>query len=272
MNQRLYWWSECFIQKKPYENYGDLIGAYLFGKITGEKPLFYRKKDKPWWRRHKSYYATCGSIISHLDEKAIVWGSGIIHQDSKVPKATFLAVRGPLSRKRILESHIDCPTIYGDPALLLSHYYKSKKVKTAAVGIIPHINDYQKIKEWYKNIEEIKVINLNTNDVESTTNEIVSCERIISSSLHGLIVPHSYGIPSMHVEFSKNIHGDGIKYLDYFESVQLESMVTPFIDTKQKLDRLIHQTVGFHLPNKELITKLCMGLMDTCPFKPLKNG
>jgi len=205
--KRLYWWSERFIQKKELENYGDLVGPYLFEKISGKSPSFYRKKDKAWWRSHKSYFATAGSIINHLDDKAIVWGSGIISRKDHIPNATFLAVRGPLSRKRIQEHHIDCPAVYGDPALLLPRYYAPEIPKKFELGVIPHINDLELVRSLLADRSEVKIIDLNTNDVEMTTSEILSCKFILSSSLHGLIVPHSYGIPAVQVRFSDRIHG-----------------------------------------------------------------
>ncbi|GAK89372.1 GumL protein [Nonlabens ulvanivorans] len=63
---RLYWWSEVLIQKKDYENYGDLLGKYLVEKISHKKVI--------WQRAHKFYlqnfwkplYVTIGSILEHI--------------------------------------------------------------------------------------------------------------------------------------------------------------------------------------------------------------
>ena len=266
-NNRLYWWSERFIQKKQQENYGDLVGAYLFEKISGHAPTFYRKKDQAWWKPHRAYHATIGSIINHLDGKAIVWGSGIISREDHIPNATFLAVRGPLSRKRIQEHHIDCPAVYGDPALLLPRYYTPQITPDYELGVIPHINDLALVKEMLKDSKAIKIIDLNTNDVEATTREIRSCKYILSSSLHGLIVPHSYGIPAVQVRFSDRIYGDGVKYLDYYQSVALQSYDPLMISNASEITVDAVKSHEQSLPDAAVIANLCDGLMSVCPFK-----
>ena len=47
-----------------------------------------------------------------------------------------LAVRGPLSRNYLLENGVDCPDVYGDPALLFPKYYKPHIYKKYKLGII----------------------------------------------------------------------------------------------------------------------------------------
>ncbi len=59
-------------------------------------------------------------------------------------------------------------------------------------------------------------------DVAEVLNTIQKCENILSSSLHGLIIGMSYGIPSQRFVFSDRIYGDGIKYQDFFQSVNID--------------------------------------------------
>jgi len=266
---RLYWWSEIFIQKKSRENYGDLLGKYLVEKISG-KPVV-------WQRAHKFYfknlwqplYVTIGSILEHIGTHCTVWGSGIISRDAQVAGATFIAVRGPLSRKRLQELGYHCPEVYGDPALLLPLYYHPKIERKYPLGILPHINDYKKVCKLYEQHEGVQVIDFNTNDVEQTTKEILSCQHIISSSLHGVIVAHAYQIPAIQVAFSDKIYGDGVKYHDYFMSVGLEPYEPLEIINALSIKEHIYDidTNLNKLPEVALVQQLQEGLLEVCPFK-----
>ncbi|MAY23669.1 MAG: exosortase [Flavobacteriaceae bacterium] len=264
----LYWWSEIFIQKKDRENYGDLLGKYLVEKISGRPVQWIDPKKAQGWFFSKKVYATIGSILGHIKKGWIVWGSGIISRDTQVPAATFLAVRGPQTRTYLLEKGYAVPEVYGDPALLLPNYYQPEVAKTHALGIIPHISDYAQVSEQYQNLEGVKVISLFTNDIEATTREILSCESIISSSLHGLIVPHAYGIPAVWAQFSDRVFGDGIKYRDYFESVALPPY-QPEMETEiQDIAAWKHYMEWYPaLPDTEVLESLKHGLLAVCPWK-----
>jgi hypothetical protein len=266
---RLYWWSEIFIQKKSRENYGDLLGKYLVEKISG-KPVV-------WQRAHKFYfknlwqplYVTIGSILEHIGAHCTVWGSGIISRDAQVAGATFIAVRGPLSRKRLQELGYHCPEVYGDPALLLPLYYHPKIERKYPLGILPHINDYKKVCKLYEQHEGVQVIDFNTNDVEQTTKEILSCQHIISSSLHGVIVAHAYQIPAIQVAFSDKIYGDGVKYHDYFMSVGLEPYEPlEIVNSRSTKEHIYDIDTNLNkLPEVTLVQQLQEGLLEVCPFK-----
>ncbi len=65
---------------------------------------------------------------------------------------------------------------------------------------------------------EVKKINLGTSDIEGTLTEILSCEKIVSSSLHGIILADAYGIPSAWLS-STTPKGLEFKFYDYFISV-----------------------------------------------------
>lgn len=270
---RLYWWSEIYIQKKDRENYGDLLGKYLVEKITGKKVTWLRANRfylKNLWR---PVYVTIGSILEHIGSHCIVWGSGMSNRNAQVADATFIAVRGPLSRNRILELGYECPEIYGDPALLLPIYYQPAVRKEFKLGIIPHINDYQLVKELFKNSPEIKIIDFLTHDIEKTTDEIYSCENILSSSLHGIVTAHAYNIPAVQVRFSDRIYGDGVKYQDYFLSVNLNSYEPYFIDKAWTLDQALIY-ISEHsskLPSREVVSAIQQNLMQVCPFHTEKD-
>ncbi len=266
---RLFWWNEVKLMKKEKENYGDLLGKYLVEKISGRKAVWIHPKKKYFKNLlNRPIYVTVGSILAQINEKCIVWGSGIISKDFPVKNANFLAVRGPKTRAFLIESGYQVPEVYGDPALLLPDYYHPKIDNKFSLGIVPHYKDYQTIKELYTTQKDVLIIDLMTNDIEETTNLFLQCEKIISSSLHGLIVPHAYNIPAVWVPFSNKLFGDGIKFQDYFESVGI-SNYTPEIFEKQLLDSDIQNMFDKYpsLPKQVKIESLKKDLMSVCPFK-----
>ena len=234
----LFYWSEIKFIHKDKENYGDLLSKYIVEKISGKKVKWVQPKKQPWYKIDKKNYLAIGSILPHASKHSIVWGSGVIDEKHTIAQADFRAVRGPRTQKFLEEGGITCPKVFGDPALLLPDYYHPKEAKKFKVGIIPHYNDYLKVKDLYKEDPSIRVINLMTLDIEETTREILSCETTISSSLHGIIVSHAYEIPSIWVEFSDKIFGDGIKYPDYLESVDLPVYRPPFLETTKSVQEL----------------------------------
>lgn len=265
---RLYWWSEIYIQKKKKENYGDLLGKYLVEKITGKKVTWLRANRFYLKNLWEPVYVTIGSVLEHIGSHCIVWGSGISKLDAQIAKASFTAVRGPLSRKRILELGYECPKVYGDPALLLPLYFKDIQSKKYELGVIPHINDYTLVQEIVKKNDSISIIDFLTNDIEETTRQIQSCKRIISSSLHGIIVAHAYNIPAVQVKFSNAIYGDGVKYRDYFLSVGLQPYFPEKVENELDGQYYIKQVENHenNLPDQENVRILQRGLLQACPF------
>lgn len=265
---RLFWWNEPYFMQKSYENYGDVLGKYLVEKITDAPVVFVNPRKWHFKDYFEPIYVTAGSILAHVNRHCVVWGSGIILKDQVVKPARFLAVRGPQTRKRLLEQGYDVPEVYGDPGLLLPLHYKPEVSKKYKLGIVAHYNDYKTIKPLYENEKDILLIDLMTNDIEATTDLFLQCERIVSSSLHGLIVAHAYGIPAVWVQFSDKPFGDGIKFRDYFESVQLPFYIPALTTEKQALQEFL-ELFEHHrsLPDPEVIKGLQKGLMEVCPFR-----
>ncbi|MCL9809081.1 polysaccharide pyruvyl transferase family protein [Flavobacterium luminosum] len=264
---RLFWWNEIIIQGKSKENYGDVLGKFLVEKISGKRVIFAWPKKFSFLDFFSPIYVTVGSILANVNSKCIVWGSGIINRQVKIKKAKFLAVRGPQTRKFLMDLGYDVPEIYGDPALLLPRYFHPEVEKKYRYGIVPHYNDYKVVEKWFENRSDIHLIDMMTNDIESKTVEFLQCEKIISSSLHGIIIAHAYGIPAVWQKFSDKVFGDDIKYQDYMESVHIP-FYHPEIKAKAYTDDEMESLFEQYktLPNSQVVEDLRNGLMEVCPF------
>lgn len=264
---RLFWWNEIKLMGKSKENYGDLLGKYLVEKISGKEVVWVHPKKWHFKDYFQPIYATAGSILAHVNKNCIVWGSGIILKDQVVKPATFLAVRGPQTRKRLLEQGLSVPEVYGDPGLLLPLYYHPSVEKKYQLGIVPHYNDFKAVQAHYADQKEMLLIDLMTNDIEATTDLFLQCERIVSSSLHGLIIAHAYGIPAVWMPFSNKPFGDGIKFQDYFESVQLTPYTPEVTDVQKSVEELLSLFEKYPaIPKASVVADLQKGLLAACPF------
>ncbi|GAB3371820.1 polysaccharide pyruvyl transferase family protein [Spongiibacter taiwanensis] len=267
MKINLYWWSPIKLKSGNHENYGDLIGPYLSEKISGRKVRWHPAKNRKFLF-NKKVYVTVGSILNQVKRNWVVWGSGIISEEDVVEKGVFLAVRGPRSRNHLLSLGYEVPEIFGDPALLLPNFISApEKGEKYEIGIIPHYVDFELVKAKISS-PSIKIINLQTHDIEKTTLEIASCKKIISSSLHGIIVAHAYNIPSAWIKFSDNLYGDDSKFFDYFESVGIEISTPEIFSEKISIANAAsilrkHST----LPERKKIERLQEDLKKSCPFK-----
>jgi hypothetical protein len=265
---RLFWWNEVKMMHKQHENYGDLLGKYLVEKISKRQVVWVLPKRFSLRNYFEPIYVTIGSILANVNENCIVWGSGIISKDYKIKKAKFTAVRGPQTRKHLINQGFDVPEIYGDPALLLPDFYSPKIEKKYKFGIVPHYNDYKLMSQFYEGDNDILVIDLMTNDIEPVTDLFLQCEKIISTSLHGLIVSHAYRIPAVWVQFSDKLFGDGIKFQDYFESVKMESYIPNINSGRISNDEMLNLFDTYpSLPNEQVVNKIKEELMRVCPFR-----
>ena len=196
------------------ENFGDRITPWLIGKIRGEAPAWVPMGFDA------EHYVVCGSILNHANAHAMVWGAGLANLADVVNnETTIFAVRGPLSRARALSCGAKCPPVYGDPALLLPRFYDVPKEKKYRLGYVPHYTDQFRVFERYAGEHIVNILG----SVEKVIDDIRSCERIVSSALHGLVIAHAYGIPAAWVKWGDSIGGDvGTKYRDFLASIGLD--------------------------------------------------
>lgn len=203
-------------------NFGDELNLYLLNEISNYNIRFY---NRFFHLPHKNYLVIGSLIENFSNKKSIVWGSGALNGISgslKEPPASIKAVRGKLTRDFLTKEGVECPEIYGDPALLLPYIYKPQVEKKWSVGIIPHIYDYKcSIIEELTNNDKYHLIHFDKySDWRDVIDEIASCVFILSSSLHGLILSDAYKIPNLWIVFSGNSNKQGsFKYHDYYSSV-----------------------------------------------------
>lgn len=262
-------WMNMYGKEPEHRNLGDELNAYLIGELTG-KEVFNYANMLPLGITN---YSCIGSILEWLpNREKVIWGTGAMYGVEALRHVPLrvCAVRGPLTRQYLLEQGIKCPEIYGDPALLLPLIYKSAHAqkKKYKIGFIPHICDLKDplVEGLVQQADESETVVIKMGcyaDWHDVIDEINSCEFIISSSLHGLILSDAYGIPNVWVEFSDKVAGKGFKFRDYFASVGKESEVAPIRITAQtKLKELLSHKDEWR-PIKIDLARL----LDACPFE-----
>ena len=233
---RFYWY--------PANNVGDQVTPYLVSRTNGkggiangisEKEIaaieakrngrlrswldrMLARKDLP----KASYIVSCGSVIRLCNDHALVFGSGIRSKNQEVRKPFVRFVRGPLTRERFLSSGVECPAVFGDPALCLPRVFAPNIKKEFDLGVIPHFTEVDYVKEHWTFSTGITLLDPRTSDVEDFLTSLLKCRRTVSSSLHGLIFSHAYRIPTRHILISDTIFGDGTKYKDHYMCVRIE--------------------------------------------------
>ena len=265
--QYLFWYR---YKDSNVQNFGDLIGAKLLEVLSNIQVKHIDDKPSLISSKHIPHYLSAGSIIATARKSSIVWGSGIINMEFGIDKkASYLAVRGPRTRQRILALGGSCPETYGDPALLLPLIFSPPKKKIQKLTIIPHYVDYEAIKNSLITDNNIDVIDMMTDNFERTLCEISSSNFIISSSLHGLILATAYNIPCLWVEFSNKIFGDDTKYYDFFESLDIQNITKLIISNPQNIISLPTKEQAI-LAERKYIANLQKGLLQSYPF-PIIN-
>lgn len=247
--------------KKKY-NWGDDINAILVKLISGRQVIPYQIC---WYPR--KHYLCVGSIIQwYSDKNAIIWGSGLLYPTDKItPPKKILAVRGPLTRECLLKSGIHCPPIYGDPALLFPQFYMPKIKKIYKYGIICHVSEIFQLKNVFCNIPNSIFIDIkNYKKWNYFIDQILSCEIILSSSLHGIIIADAYSIPNLWCKFSQyEAENNGFKFKDYFLSVGKNIEAPHSFNSVQDLKEIEEKIIKSW--KKPIIDT--DKLLSTCPFK-----
>lgn len=211
MTLNAYWW-------KGAPNFGDALAPLLLERFANVKSL--------WSPVASADVVSVGSVLEHIPAgwNGYILGSGKLKEWSKLNlTADVLALRGPLSAHGVKGDFA-----IGDPGLLADELVDPQEKKWD-LGIVAHWRDPHLVAKYTSLFRTgkatIKAIHAGDDPIE-VVKQIGSCRRIVTSSLHGMIVADAFGIPRK-VEVSPALAREGgdFKFRDYSASIR-----TPFVE------------------------------------------
>lgn len=195
------------------KNWGDVFTPFLFKNAFGV--------DVEWAPLEEARAFSCGSLLERIPDKydGAILGSGMGYAETRKNlmkvEAPFL-LRGPLSAARCVFNR---PVRLGDPAVLTRLFAPNVNLsKQYRYGVIPHHadKDNEEFPIWAERHGALLI------DIEAGVQQVIDavclCENILSSSLHGIIIADSLGIPSHPVKPSAKVSGNGFKFVDYYST------------------------------------------------------
>ncbi len=259
-------------------NFGDSINKIFFKKLLNDETLEFK------FIHDNYHYMTTGSVLEMANEYSIIYGTGFISENSNIGTKSItgkgnntvikkpfkiISVRGKLTRNKLIKMGIDCPENYGDPLLLFPILYNNFNIKPkkGLIGIIPHYIDKNEIalKELVTNLgkNNTKLIDiiLPDDNYKKFIDNILECEYIISSSLHGIIMGIIYKKKTIWIEFSNNVAGNKFKFFDFFSS----------LDINYNINNIYNLDILNNIINVdyETLKKIIFNMINIAPF--IKN-
>jgi pyruvyltransferase len=239
------------------QNFGDLLSLFILNILGKSRNLlFIRAKDK----EHADIIGI-GSILDNIPAcfSGHIWTSGSLHPTGKFvydhTKVTLVAVRG-----RNTAAAYGLPAkVFGDGALLLGKLFKPyPSPRRWKIGIIPHYVDegiVRSMRRLFRN-KSVHLISAQTTP-KNFMQQLLQCDCVFSSSLHGLISADAVGIPNrqFRVSTSTQIEGGMWKFMDYYSAFGINApRKVIFLTAHTNLNKWSHITRRwYNRPNVENI-------------------
>src|SRR5690625_3768492 len=161
------WWP-----RRP-GNFGDWLSSSIVRKMTGLHLI--HSGGRPRYKPAANTLLAAGSIIKNAGEGNHIWGSGILRRTDRIERrAHYHAVRGPISYRAIRDAGVECPAVFGDPALLLPQLYRPSITQRYQVGVVPHYSEYETAERALGGREDVLLISPISPEPLFVVNDILS--------------------------------------------------------------------------------------------------
>ncbi len=200
------WWY----RGRDFTNFGDELNRHL------RRLLGFRSE---YTSLERCELVGAGSVLETVRrrrrEPVAVWGSGFLHGGGSEGSDShrYLAVRGKLTAARL--PHADIRAI-GDPGLLARDLVQQVEQVPGTIARVPHYSDRAApFVRVMARFDHVRIINVYDEPLQ-VVGEIAGCSFVLSSSLHGLVVADSLGIPNAWIKLSNRVLGGDFKLRDYY--------------------------------------------------------
>jgi len=162
-----------------------------------------------------------GSVLHVCRNGDLAWGVGANLNAARwrgrrhYPTSVDIrSVRGPLTAAIVTDFlELPEPVVAGDSALLVPRYFPEwgSVISQGRIGYVRHISSAPTLK-----LPSAEVLLIDPlRDPMVVVPEILSCDLVISSSLHGIIIAEAFGIPARWLR-TKAHNPPAMKYYDYY--------------------------------------------------------
>lgn len=225
---KAYWWND---PTKVSSNFGDALAPHLLKHFAGVRV--------EWSNLAHAQVVSVGSVLEHIPPTwgGYILGSGRLLSSGlsvaggyegkriRLTKSKIISLRGPLSARGLS----GCSKItFGDPGLLADELVGPQE-KIYDLGILPHWSDKELVPRFQAmNIKgRIKILKPTSNPL-TVVRQIGQCRRLVTSSLHGIIVADAFGNTPRRLELASSLsnktEGGDFKFRDYHASIQMPYM------------------------------------------------
>ncbi|MDI3213094.1 polysaccharide pyruvyl transferase family protein [Arthrobacter sp. AL12] len=203
-------------------NFGDELSSHVVEAVT--------RRQVQWAEPRSAELVAIGSVLglyAAMGSGAAVWGTGIREPISpgeaellKGRLGPILAVRGNHTRDAL---GLPSSTALGDAGMLAPMFASRSTLRKKGVLAIPHFRAWSS-RSGRETVKQLTKVDIDI--AEPTLHPRAMIERIsnsslvLTSSLHGLILGHSLGVPTQLVSWDGEADQEpDFKYADYFSSV-----------------------------------------------------